>query len=171
MLPFRETALASEEPQRILPMASVAMPRALLAGDSEAASELADIVLGLRIQTLTLSAATIPICRVLAATDDQRRLEKVCDIFRVRSGSGQPGTVLKVAGGLLDLLEGKADQAGRQLLAAEAELNTYGRHYDAACVALEVERALEKSGDASGAVAARDRERELLDAIGCVNPY
>lgn len=167
---FRETALASEEPQRILPMASVAMSRALLAGDPEAASELADIVLGLRIQTLTLSAATIPICRVLAATEDQRRLEKLIDIFRVRSGTGQPRTMLKVAHGLLELLEGKPDHASRRLLEAEAELSSYGRHYDAACVALEVERALETS-DASGAAAARDRARKLLDAIGCVHPY
>jgi len=168
---FRETALASEEPQRILPMASVAMARALLAGDADLVSELADIVLGLRLQTLTLSAATIPICRVLAATEDQRRLEKLVDIFRVGSGTGQPGTVLKVAQGLLELLEGKPDDARRRLLEAEAELTSYGRHYDAACVALEVERALEKSGDASGAAAARDRARQLLDAIGCVNPY
>jgi class 3 adenylate cyclase/tetratricopeptide (TPR) repeat protein len=168
---LRDTALASEEPQRILPMASIAMSRALLADDSDAASELADIVLGLRIQTLTLSAAMIPICRVLAATEDQRRLEKLVDIFRVRAGSGQPGTMLKVARGLLELLQGRADSAGRLFLEAEAELHSYGRHYDAACVALEVERALETSGDASGAGAARARARELLDAIGCVNPY
>jgi tetratricopeptide (TPR) repeat protein len=168
---LRTTALASEEPQRILPMVSVAMPRALLAGDTDEASELADIALGLRIQTLSLSGATIPICRVLAATDDHRRLAKWCDVFRGRAAGGQPATVLKVAHGLLELLEGKAALAGRHLLEAEQELSSYGRHYDAACVALDVERALEQAGDTPGAVSARQRARALLDGLGCVNPY
>jgi hypothetical protein len=152
-------------------MVSVAMPRALLAGDTDEASELADIALGLRIQTLSLSGATIPICRVLAATDDHRRLAKWCDVFRGRAAGGQPATVLKVAHGLLELLEGKAALAGRHLLEAEQELSSYGRHYDAACVALDVARALEQAGDTPGAVSARQRARALLDGLGCVNPY
>ena len=67
---LRETALASEEPQRILPMMCVAMPRALLDNDADGVRALADIVVGLEMQAFSGSATTIAISRSLAAIGD-----------------------------------------------------------------------------------------------------
>jgi len=168
---FRDTALASEEPQRILPMACVAMPRAILAGDIGAVRELADAVLGLPGQAVTDSPSTIAISRSLAATADRDRLDRLVRSLH-RPAEGTTGSAMFTAAqGLLALLEGELDSASRLLLAAEKELHSLGRYYDAACVALDVARALDANRDASGAEAARARARALLEPLGCVNPF
>jgi tetratricopeptide (TPR) repeat protein len=167
---FREVALASEEPQRIIPMASVAMPRALLAGDASAVTELADVVLAQRLHTITLSGETIPICRAIAAIEDASRLEQLLHAVGDTTAD-QPRTVRKAAQGLLERLEGTAGRSAVLLSEAENELRALGRHYDAACIALEVAQSLEVTGDATGAEAARARAASLHDPHRCVKPF
>ncbi len=71
---LRETALASEEPQRILPMVCVAMPRAILAGERSTVEELADIVLELPAEGIMPRGFVLPIVRSLAVIEDRDRL-------------------------------------------------------------------------------------------------
>jgi hypothetical protein len=56
-------------------------------------------------------------------------------------------------------------------LPRSTKLRSLGRHYDAACVALDAVRALEASGDTGGTEAVRRRAALLLDELGCVNPW
>ncbi len=169
---FRETAIPSEEPQRILPMVSVAMPRALLDGDLAAVSDLGDLVLGLPTHAISYSPSTLAIPRTLAASRDADRLEA---LLRMLSGTtergGAPGVLEAVIRGLFVSLTGDSSEAARILAEAEADLRTLDRHYDAACVALDLALCLDVVGDAPGAAAARARASALLVPLGCVNPY
>jgi hypothetical protein len=76
-----------------------------------------------------------------------------------------------LARGLLALLDGDAAEAAELHLRAERELDALGRRYEAACVALEVARALQEAGDAAGVAAARERASVVLEPLGCVNPW
>ena len=82
---LRASALASEEPQRIVPMVGVALPRAVVAGDRKDASSLAQIVLGLRPSQYSLSAPALAAVRGLAALGDREALE--ADRRRARGGA------------------------------------------------------------------------------------
>jgi class 3 adenylate cyclase/tetratricopeptide (TPR) repeat protein len=166
---FEEMALASEEPQRILPFVSVAMPRALIAADTRRVRELGDVVLELTVPAVgTTSAVTI--LRVLAEAGELDRVERLTRALE----SPRPGlraTAAKLGAGLLARSDGKASAAADLLLEVENELVALDRRYDAACVALEVGRALEGVRDEDGASAARRRAAGVLEALGCVNPY
>jgi hypothetical protein len=163
---FRETALASEEPQRILPMASIAIPRALLEGNRETIRRLADIVL---VQSAyTTSMAALSISRSLAEAGEVDRAVQLAGLLAADPGS--PPEV-EAAQGLLALFADRAGEAAERLLVAEDGLRSLGRHYDAACIALEVGRALNAVGDAKGAGEARGRAAEMLNTLGCVNPW
>ena len=168
---LEEMALASEEPQRILPMACVAMPRAILAGDASRVEELAEIVLSLhRAHAFVDSSFALTIPRSLAAIGDRDRLERIIHTF-AGAGDGAPGVSSRIAAGLLARLDGSLDEASRFLSDGEVELARLGRHYDAACIALESAGAAEANGDAVTASAARQRASALLDSLGCVNPF
>lgn len=167
---LRESALASEEPQRILPMAGVAMPRAVLANDLDEVRKLADLVVALRMTNFSSSASTLAIPRSLAAIGDQARLETLLRTF-TDWNQETPGIMATVVRGLLASLEGRSGDAARTLLSVEKELRAFGRHYDAACVALDAARALDESGDATEAEVARARAAALLEPLACVNPF
>ncbi len=142
---LRETALASEEPQRILPMACVAMPRAILAGERSTVEELAEIVLELPAEGIMPRGFVLPIARSLAVIEDRDRLERFSRMIRDPVGEA-PKASLKVANGLLARLDGKTEEASRLLGEGAEELDRLGRHYDAACVSLEVAIAEEDNG-------------------------
>jgi hypothetical protein len=162
---LRASALASEEPQRILPMATVALPRAVLANDVAEIHRLADRIAELPTQTVSISPVTMAIPRSLAAIGDSTHLEALLRAFP------DQGLAMTVTRGLLMALVGEPKDAAAILLGAEESLRGLGRHYDAACVALDAARALEATGDALAADAARARAAALLDPLGCVNPY
>lgn len=167
---FRASALASEEPQRILPMACVAMPRALLSDDFETIRTLGDIVIGLPLHAVSFSASTVAIPRVFAAIGDTGRLEALLGTF---SGwtQGTPALIATVTRGLLASRTGGLGEAAGILASAEGDLRTFGRHYDAACVALDLALCLDALGDMPGATAARGRAAALLEPLACVHPY
>ena len=166
---FHEMAFASEEPQRILPLATVAMPRALLAGDHETVRELGDVVLGLRLRGVA-STSALTVFRVLAEIGERDRIDALSRAL----GDG-PGpmnaTTATLARGLLARLDGDAAEASALHLRAEEELGALGRHYEAACVALEAAASLDALADDVRAAQARSRAAGVLDPLGCVNPY
>jgi hypothetical protein len=154
---FKRTALASEEPQRILPMVGVAMPRALLAGDNGTVSELADIVLDLPGRWL-MTSSMLAIVRSLAAVEDRDRLEQLGRTVEGPVVDARHAT-LKIADGLVARIDGRPDDASRLIVEGADELDRLGRHYDSACAALEAP------------TAERSRATALLDRLACVNPF
>ena len=93
--------------------------------------------------------------------------------FRPKSFAAEPGnaTTATVARGLLARLDGDAAEASALHLRAEEELAALGRRYDAACIALEAAAALDALGDDARAAQARSRAADVLEPLGCVNPY
>lgn len=168
---LREMALASQEPQRILPMACIAMPRAVVAGDTRSVEALAEMVLALpHAEAFTGSNLMLAVSRSLAAMDDRDRLDRLLRTFG-SSGDGESRISNRIAAGLLERLDGRPAEASRSLFDGEVELARLGRHYDAACIALEAATAAEENGEPTVASAARRRAHALLDPLGCVNPY
>ena len=165
---FRASALASEEPQRILPLVSVALPRAILREDADDVRELAAIALGLSAIT-SASSAALAVCRALAAAGEADAL------LRFGEGYGALGGVVastvRAARALRASLDGDASRAAQELASVEAEFTAFGRSYEAACVALDLAGALDAAGDAERAQEARDRALPLLERLGCVNPW
>ena len=74
---FRESAIATDEPQRILPMAGVAMARAAVANDADEGRRLAEIVLALRMSSFSMAASALPVSRALAAIGDRSQREGI----------------------------------------------------------------------------------------------
>ena len=101
---FRAAALASEEPQRILPMASVALPRAMIANDATEARTLAEVIVDLRVTSNPMSFATLAIPRALAAIGDRERLEAVSSALAGPPGH-EPAVVGEASLGLLAALD------------------------------------------------------------------
>jgi hypothetical protein len=86
------------------------------------------------------------------------------------AGESSPRTALKVADGLIARFDGRPEKASALLVEGTEELDRLGRHYDAACVALEAAVAADASGEAEIASDMRNRAAALLDPLGCVNP-
>ncbi len=169
---LRALALAAGEPQRILPMASVVMPYALLSGDRETVRELAESVLASTDREWAqLTTTAIP--RVLAAAGETALLRRLATAFsQRRSNAEAPRTALSLAvtDGLLSLAEGRADDAVDQLEWALGRERSCGWHYRAACLELDLARALEAARRPDDARSARERAAAVLEPLGCVNP-
>jgi class 3 adenylate cyclase len=106
----------------------------------------------------------------LAAQRDGSRIERMLGAIGAPTGPVAQA-MHSTARALVDLTGGRADDAARALANAESELRAFGRHYDAACVALEVATALDAAGDEAGAAEARERAPDVLGPLGCVNPW
>lgn len=65
--------------------------------------------------------------------------------------------------GLLVRLNGRPEEACRLLMEGADQLDRLGRHYDAACAALEAAAAADASGEVEIASARRTRAAALLD--------
>ena len=137
---LRAMALASEEPQRILADGLRGdAARAARRGTASRVRELADVVLALApgscVRRLCLRAHD-PHARSPRSTIETGSSES-CRTLPGAVG-GAPGSLVRGShAGLLARLDGSLDEASRSLLEGEAELARLGRHYDAACVALE----------------------------------
>jgi hypothetical protein len=167
---FRDDALATNEPQRILPMVTVALPRAFLAGDVSEARRLTEVVAGLE-PNFSFAGGALPVVRALASLGERDGLAAVSGKFAPPGAVGAAEIVEAASRGLLARLDGDADTSAGELAAVEAELRALGRHYDAACMALEVAESLGLAGQAAASDEARARALELLEPLGCVNPY
>jgi class 3 adenylate cyclase/tetratricopeptide (TPR) repeat protein len=170
---LRELALAAGEPQRILPMIGVVMPFAVLQGDLATVSELAETALATTHREWA-QLTTTPIPRALAAAGEIELLRRVAEAFRAKSDAiDAPRIALSatVAEGLVALADGHAEQAVAALGAAAERERELGWAYRAACLDLDLARALGAAGKNDKAGEARDRAREILDPLGCVNAY
>jgi hypothetical protein len=107
------------------------------------------------------------VARALAAGGERERLVRLSELV----ASDPQQAVVLGSQGLAALLEERPDEAVELLSASEAALRSLGRRYDAACIALDVGRALEAAGDSDGARVAKARAADVLDRLGCTHPW
>ena len=167
-----ENAMASQEPQRIIPMASIALARAVVAGDAETIRSLTDSVLTAvdgRFQWTPLASAAIP--RAAASIGDAGLLARLEETLAPSTaGARYASAVLAACGGLRALVEGRAADAVR-LLAEVVDLERErGAAYNAACAELDLARAHDLAGDGAAAAGARSRADTVLAPLRCVHP-
>ena len=170
---MREIASAAGEPQRLLPMAAVVMPYAALTGDRETLHELVEMVLATTDREWA-QLTTTPVPRALAAAGETELLERVATAFRLKAADLDAPRIsisAAVAEGLVALAAGDADAAAARLRDAADRERGFGWAYRAACIDLDVARALDTAGRPTEAAAARDRANAILEPLGCVNAY
>ena len=167
---WTERALASEEPQRTIPMAAIALARAALANDAATVRALTETVLTAvadRAQWAPLASAAIP--RAMYAVRELELLERAEQALTVKSTTARSAyAVALTCRGLCRLADGHADEAVH-LLRNVVELETErGAAYHAACAELDFALALDAVGDAE-ATTARARANQILRQLGCIN--
>ena len=126
-------------------------------------------MLAVRRTQYSLSAPSLSVVRGLAALGDRGSLVRVAEAFG--TAEDEAPLVRVVAEAALAGLDGRNDTAAAEFLVVEQSLRGLGRHYDAACVALDRAASLERLGDERGAGEARDRANALLEPLGCRYPY
>jgi len=171
---LKPLALASGEPQRIIPMAGVVLPWLLILGKREELRAVTEEVLAAVDGKWPAVLSVDAVLRTLFAAGEFELLAATTDsLRRTTNGSyaGARGTSLISAEGLTALAADRADEAVRQLSAAIAREDELGFGYDGACLKLELARALERAGEASVAAEKRREATSVLTALGCVNPF
>jgi hypothetical protein len=167
-------ALASGEAQRIAPMACVALPWLLVSERSDEFQALAEEVLIFLDGQWPSVLSTVPVVRALAAAGREELLQRTLDSMR-RTPSEALAAKLKTAltagEGLFDLLEQRPGEAVERLTAAVEAERADGYVYDAACLELDLARALEAAGRTDAAEEARTRAASVLEPLGVVNAF
>jgi hypothetical protein len=166
---LRPLALASGEPQRIIPMAAVTLPWLVVTGDLEELRSLTDEILATLDRWPVLH--TLPVVRALAAAGETKLLVRTIEAIRETDASANAHTAVLAGEGLLSLLEGRAEEAAEQLEAAVERERELGHTYGAACLELDLARALETAGQKPAAHKAQARAAAVLEPLGCVNPF
>jgi hypothetical protein len=165
-------AIASEEPQRIGPMAAVVAPWLAVRGDREALRGLITEILDRPDWSWPASLDSVPIVRALAATGETELLERTTESLRASKAlAAKSQTALLAGDGLLALSAGRATDAVDLLTEAADRDRRLARTYDAALLDLDLSRALEAAGDEPAASEARARANAVLEPLGCVNPF
>ncbi len=170
---LRELAVASGEPQRLHPMACAVFPWLHLTGQAEELREATRELLGWGSDQWMAALSILPVVRTLAAageTDLLRGLVESMESSPVSEVAFHGNDTL-VAHGLLDLAEGRSGSAVESLRTAAAFLDEQGYAFDAACLELDLARALEADGRADEAAAVRADAEAYLASLDCVNPY
>jgi hypothetical protein len=80
-------------------------------------------------------------------------------------------TALTAGEGLLALMEQRPGEAVDKLTAAVERERELGYVFDAACLELELARALEADGQGDSAAETRSRAVSVLEPLGCVNAF
>jgi tetratricopeptide (TPR) repeat protein len=171
---LRPAALESGEPHRILPMACVALPWLHVSSMSDELRSLAEQVLTILDGRWPSVAPAVPIVRALAAAGEEELLRRTVDSMRRTPKEVQTAklrTGLLAGEGLLALMEQRPAEAVELLTAAVEAERGLGYLYDAACLELDLARALEAHGDADAAEETRERAASVLVPLGCVNAF
>ena len=169
---LRPLALASGEPQRIIPMAGIALPWLALTDDLEELRSLTNQILAVVDRQWPFVLDALPIVRALAAAGETQLLARTTESIRETPNvSGMPHTALIAAEGLLALAQGRASEAVEQLETATERERQLGRTYDAACLELDLARALEAAGETAAAQEVQARAASVLEPLRCVNPF
>jgi hypothetical protein len=174
LAPLRPLALASGEPQRIIPMASVVLPWLLLTDRRDelrsVAREVIEAIDGQWPALISVDAFV----RTLFAARERDLLDAVAESVKrsaERFESGILTTSAVVAQGLCELAAGKPESAVTSLEAAIERHDELGFAFVAACVRLELMRALEEAGDPVRAAAVGLQAEAIFAPLGCVNTY
>jgi class 3 adenylate cyclase len=169
---LRREALASGEPQRILPMTAAVMPYATLTDDVQTLRELAETVLALTDRDWA-EFTTTPIPRALALAGETELLQRVAEAFARLREVEAPRLAIgaAVADGLASLAAGRPGEAVGPLREAADLERRLGWSYRAACVDLDVAAALEAAGREGEATVVRRRAAAVLEPLGCVHAY
>jgi class 3 adenylate cyclase len=170
---LRVRALESGEPQRVLPMASVVLPYAALTGDRVTIREVTESVLSLADRDWTQLAVTA-IPRALGAAGETDLLVRVADVLeRRRRAVDGPRIAIgaSVATGLVALASGRAVEAVKLLREAAERERGLGWPYRAACLDLDLARALSAAGSEEDASLAREQAAAVLEPLRCVNAF
>ena len=165
-------AMASEEPQRIGPMAAVVAPLLAVRGDRETLRALITQILDTRDWAWPASFDSVPIVRALAAVGETELLGRTTESLRSSKAlAAKSETALLAGDGLLALSAGRAADALDLLTEAAERERRLGRTYDAALLDLDRSRALQAAGDEPAAREARARADAVLEPLGCVNAF
>jgi class 3 adenylate cyclase/tetratricopeptide (TPR) repeat protein len=169
---LRPLALASGEPQRIIPMAAVVLPWLARIGELEELRSLTNEILAVVDRQWAAVLDAVPVVRALAEADDMQLLVRTTESIRETPGlSAQAQTAVIAADGLLALLQGRSWEAVEQLELAIERKRQLGRAYDVACLELDLARALEAAGETAASNEVRARAASVLEPLGCVNPF
>jgi hypothetical protein len=167
-------ALASGEGQRIVPMACVALPWLLITERPHELRALAGQVLTILDGRWPYVLSAVPVVRALAAAGEADLLRRTIDSMRPTGGEAQTaklGTSLTAGEGLLALMEQRAGEAVEKLTAAIERERALGYVFDAACLELDLARALEADDREDAAAEARTHAASVLEPLGCVNAF
>jgi hypothetical protein len=169
---LREMAVASGEPQRIHAMACAVFPWFHVTGRKSELREATRELLSLGSDQWMAGLSILPVVRTLGAAGETELLRELLESLE---GSPVPeiayhGSAIVVARGLLALAEGRAANAVEALHAAVDFQRGCGFEFDAACLKLDLARALEADGKADEAAALRAKTDTYLASLDCVNP-
>jgi tetratricopeptide (TPR) repeat protein len=168
---LRDLAVASGEPQRIIPMACAYLPWAALTGRVDelraVAMETMELVGARWASTIT----TLPAIRSLATAGELDLLARWAEaLASAPSRTGRLEVSALVADGLLALHEGRHEDAIGRLTDAADRDRRFGYAFDCAAIELELASALEAAGEGERADALRISSEAFFASIGCVNP-
>ena len=166
-------ALASAEPQRIVPMACAFAPWAHLSGRrDELRRVVADSMEAVRGRWSGVISA-LPLVRTLHAAGETELLERVIESMEPTARvalRGKAATTRLAAQGLVALRKGDAATAVDLLERAVAAERTLGYAFDAAALELDLAEALDAAGEAERAGDMRGGAEAFMASLGCVNP-
>jgi class 3 adenylate cyclase/tetratricopeptide (TPR) repeat protein len=169
---LRPLALASGEPQRIIPMAAVVLPWLARTESLEELRFSTNEILGVVDRQWAAVLDAVPVVRALAEAGEAQLLVRTTESIRETPDlSAQAQTAAIAADGLLALLQGRAGEAVEQLELAIERKRQLGRTYDVACLELDLARAFEAAGQSAASNEVRARAASVLDPLGCVNPF
>jgi uncharacterized protein HemY len=172
LLRLRDLALESDETQRVVPMAGVVLPLALVRDDLELLRRVGTATLGYLERHWDVMSVT-PIARALAATGSLDLLHRLGELVVASApgGDNHRRVAAGVVEGLLAAARGDAGAAVAALEAATESERRRGWAYRAACLDVELARVLAEAGRDGEAEGARARAAAVLDPLGIVNPY
>jgi hypothetical protein len=167
-----ELALASGEPQRTVPSAAAVFPWLRIAGRTDELRAAVPALVESAEDEWPIVHSTAGILRALAAADELDLLGLALEAMRRSSGSDAARLAVSVSVGdaLLALAEGRADEAVERLRAAVARDEGLGFAFDAACLRLELARALAAAGRGDEEAVVRAEAERFLSALACVHP-
>ena len=170
-----ELALSSGEAQRIVPAACALGAFAAVTQQAELLERVVRAVHEVGDTHWVSVFAAAPVFRALDRAGDVEALAGLVglveELGRDRAHSSHLQVSLATGRGLIALREGRAHDGAEALGAAAAGERAMGRTYAAACIELDLARALEAAGSDAAAVGARSGARAVLDPLGVVNAY
>jgi class 3 adenylate cyclase/tetratricopeptide (TPR) repeat protein len=171
---LRALALSSGEAQRILPMACVALPWLALEQKPDELRGLTEQILAVLNAQWPAVLTAVPVVRALAGAGETELLQRTIESMRrteVEAVTARLLTSLTAAEGLLALARGDAAEAVERLTVAVERERELGHAYDAACLEVDLARALEAAGDEAAAAEVQASAASVLEPLGCVNAF